>query len=46
MYLRWHREGKLPLDRLVTDRYRLDQINEACEALKSGQIKGRAILEF
>ena len=46
MYLRWHREGKLPLDKLVTDRYRLDQINEACDALKSGQILGRAIIEF
>ncbi len=46
MYLRWYREGKLPLDRLVTDRYRLDQINEACDALKAGQIRGRAIIEF
>ena len=46
MYLRWHREGKLPLDRLVTDRYRLDQINEACDALKSGQIQGRSIIDF
>ena len=46
MYLRWYREGKLPLDKLVTDRYRLDQINEACDALKAGQIRGRAIIEF
>ena len=46
MYLRWFREGKFPLDRLITDRYRLDQINEACDALKSGRIRGRAIIEF
>ena len=46
MYLRWHREGKLPLDKLETDRYRLGQINEACDALKAGQIRGRAIIEF
>jgi len=46
MYLRWHRDGKFPLDKLVTDRYRLDQINEACDALKVGRINGRAIVEF
>jgi Zn-dependent alcohol dehydrogenase len=46
MYLRWHKEGKFPLDRLITRRYRLEQINEACHDLHSGQILGRAILEF
>ena len=46
MYLRLHAEGKFPLDKLVTKRYKLDQINEACEALDAGQILGRAILEF
>jgi Zn-dependent alcohol dehydrogenase len=46
MYLRWHREGKFPLDKLVTRRYKLEQINEACDALESGEILGRAILEF
>ena len=46
MYLRWHREGKLPLDKLVTDRFRLDQINEASDALIAGKIRGRAIIEF
>ena len=38
MYLRLHAEGKFPLDELVTDRYRLDQINEACAALRAGDI--------
>jgi Zn-dependent alcohol dehydrogenase len=46
MFLRWHREGKFPLDKLVTRRYRLDEINDACDALKSGDILGRAIIEY
>ena len=46
MFLRWNREGKFPLDKLVTRRYRLEQINEACAALQAGEILGRAIIEF
>jgi Zn-dependent alcohol dehydrogenase len=46
MFIRWFREGRLPLDRLVTRRYTLDQINEACNALAHGEIAGRAIVEF
>ena len=46
MYLRLHAEGKFPLDLLVTDRYRLEQINEACDALRAGDIMGRAIIEY
>ena len=46
MFLRWHREGKFPLDKLVTRRYRLDEINDACDALKAGEILGRAIIEY
>ena len=46
MYLRWHREGKFPLDKLITRRYRLDQINEACDDLEAGEILGRAIIEY
>ena len=46
MYLRWHQEGKFPLDKLITRRYGLEQINEACHDLHSGHILGRAILEF
>ncbi|MEZ4868575.1 MAG: zinc-binding dehydrogenase [Caldilineaceae bacterium] len=45
-FLRWHQEGKFPLDKLVTRRYRLEQINEAYGALKAGEILGRAIIEF
>lgn len=46
MFVRWFREGRLPLDRLITRRYTLDQINDACEALAHGEITGRAIVEF
>jgi Zn-dependent alcohol dehydrogenase len=46
MYLRWYREGKFPLDRLVTRRYKLDDVLQACEDLESGQILGRAIIEY
>lgn len=46
MFLRWHKQGKFPLDQLVTKRYKLDQINEACEDLKNGKILGRAIMEY
>jgi Zn-dependent alcohol dehydrogenase len=44
--IRWFKEGKFPLDKLVTKRYKLEQINEACDALAKGQIAGRAIIEF
>lgn len=46
MFLRWHAEGKFPLDKLVTRRYSLDQINEACDALHAGEILGRAIIDY
>ncbi len=46
MFLRWAREGKFPLDKLVTRRYTLDQINRAYEELEAGEILGRAIIEF
>ncbi|MBV8086746.1 MAG: zinc-binding dehydrogenase [Chloroflexi bacterium] len=44
--IRWFKEGKFPLDKLVTKRYKLEQINEGCDALAKGQIAGRAIIEF
>jgi Zn-dependent alcohol dehydrogenase len=46
LLVRWFNEGKLPLDLMITRRYKLEQINEACEALEKGQIAGRAIVEF
>jgi Zn-dependent alcohol dehydrogenase len=46
MYVRWFKEGKLPLDLLVSRRFQLEDINEACDALERGEILGRAIIVF
>jgi len=46
MFLRWFNEGDLLLNDLVTERYTLDQINEATDALTSGEISGRSIIEL
>jgi Zn-dependent alcohol dehydrogenase len=46
LFLKWTRENKFPLGKLVTDRFQLDQINDACKALEGGRILGRAIIEF
>ena len=45
-FLEWHANGALDLDSLVTARYGIDDINEACRALQAGEISGRAIMEF
>ena len=44
--LRWHREGIFDLDALVTERYALDEINEATSRLGSGKVFGRGIVVF
>jgi len=46
MMIRWFLEGKLPLDKMVTKTYSLEQINEACLDLRQGKIAGRAIVKF
>ncbi|MBV9597232.1 MAG: zinc-binding dehydrogenase [Chloroflexi bacterium] len=46
MYVRWFQEGKLPLDKLVSRRYRLEQINDALGDLERGDIAGRSIIVF
>ena len=40
-----YRRGRLPLDRLLTREYRLDQINEAYEALLAGEV-ARSVIAF
>jgi Zn-dependent alcohol dehydrogenase len=45
-FLDWQEEGHLDLNAMVTQRYKIDQINEATTALEEGRISGRAILEF
>jgi Zn-dependent alcohol dehydrogenase len=46
VFVDWYKSGKLDLDNLVTARYRLDDINQACDDLNAGKIAGRAILDF
>lgn len=46
IFLRWLDEGKLKLDQLVTNRYSLEQINQAVDDLEHGSILGRGILTF
>lgn len=46
LLLGWHRDGLLDLAALVTERYSLDAINEATDALQAGRISGRAIVEL
>ncbi len=43
-YVDLYLKGKLPLDRLVTRRYPLDQVNEALEALETSA--GRGVITF
>ena len=45
-YVDWFQHGKLPLDKLVTQRYTLDQINDGVQALEKGQIFGRSIMVY
>lgn len=45
-FLQWHANGDLNLEAMITQRYKLDDINKATDALQAGQISGRAILEF
>ena len=46
IFFRWLREGKLKLESLITNRYKLEQINEAVDDLAQGRILGRAIVTF
>jgi len=46
LFLDWVREDKFPLAKLVTDRYSLEQVEQARVALEEGQILGRAIIEI
>ncbi len=40
-----YRQGRLKIDELITRRYKLDQINEAYEALKNGEVN-RSVITF
>jgi S-(hydroxymethyl)glutathione dehydrogenase/alcohol dehydrogenase len=44
-YVRMHKEGKLDIESFVTHRFKLDQVNEAFDLLRSGNA-GRIIIEM
>ena len=46
LYVRWFKQGKLPLDKLVTRRYPLEEINAALDDLQQGRIDGRSIIVY
>jgi S-(hydroxymethyl)glutathione dehydrogenase/alcohol dehydrogenase len=43
-YQRLYRAGRLPLRELITDRFPLDQVNEAIAAMRRGAVRGRCLL--
>jgi Zn-dependent alcohol dehydrogenase len=45
-FMRWYREGQLDLAALVTTRVKLDDINDAVDALRRGEVLGRSVIEF
>jgi Zn-dependent alcohol dehydrogenase len=46
-YIEWYKEGKLPLEKLVSKKYEnLDEINEGVRALEQGEIEGRSIIVY
>ena len=45
-YYQLNRDGYLPLEKVVTNRYQLDQINLAINDLANGKILGRGIIEI
>jgi Zn-dependent alcohol dehydrogenase len=46
-YIDLYREGKLPLERLVSTKYdSLDRINDGVRALEHGEIEGRSIMVY
>lgn len=46
IFIRWFKEGLLDLNTLVTEKVKLDEINETCERLRGGEILGRSVIEF
>jgi len=45
-YVSLYKDGRLKLDMIITDRYKLDQINEAIEDMRSGKIAGRCMIRI
>ena len=46
IFLEWYRQGVLPLDVLVSERWPLAAINEGTDRLAQGQVLGRSVIIF
>jgi len=44
-YIQWYKDGKLPLEKLITHRFPLDKINDAFSLLESGDA-GRILIDI
>ena len=44
-FAQMHLSGKLPIDRLISKKYSIDQINEACQEMLEGQL-ARGVVTF
>lgn len=45
-YLKLFQQGRLHLEELITQRFTLDQINEALSGMRSGEISGRCVIRM
>jgi len=45
-YINLYNQGRLPLDKIITNRFKFNEINKAFEMLDKKEILGRGILEF
>lgn len=45
-FIDWYHKGDLDLDALVTERVKIDDINEVVAELRAGRVAGRAIIDF
>jgi S-(hydroxymethyl)glutathione dehydrogenase / alcohol dehydrogenase len=45
-YLELYRRGRIKLRELITDRFPLDQVNEAIAGMRSGKISGRCLIQM
>lgn len=45
-YIHLYEAGKLKIDRLITDSFRLEKINPAIEKMRNGEIAGRCVIDL
>ncbi len=45
-YANLYKNGMLKLDELITDRFPLEEINEAVARMKNGEVSGRCLIEM